>query len=241
MAGALNPLLGFAAGALTILSPCVLPLVPIVLGSALQKSRWGPLALSAGLVVSFTTIGMVVALLGVSTGLDSAWFARLGASLLIIAGLFLLSKRAQQLLVVAATPLANWANQGQDQLARYGLIGQAGIGVLLGLVWSPCIGPTLGVATILAAQGKSLVSAAIVMFSFALGVAVMLLILASATRTMLSRWRGRMLNAGQRGKLVLGGLLVIVGLMILSGVDHLVEGLYLQSAPEWLTTLTTKF
>ena len=59
----LNPLLAYAAGALTILSPCVLPLVPIVLGSAAQRHRLGPLALAAGLVGSFTIVGFAVAVL----------------------------------------------------------------------------------------------------------------------------------------------------------------------------------
>src|SRR6516164_4729997 len=58
--------LGYAAGALTVLSPCVLPLVPIVLGSAAQESRWGPFALAAGLVMSFTSVALAVALAGVS-------------------------------------------------------------------------------------------------------------------------------------------------------------------------------
>ena len=61
MASALNPALAYAAGALTILSPCVLPLVPIVLSSAAQRHRFAPLALAAGLVVAFTATGFIVA------------------------------------------------------------------------------------------------------------------------------------------------------------------------------------
>src|ERR1700758_3143009 len=72
MPAALNLVpLGYAAGALTILSPCVLPLVPIVLGSAAGNNRWGPLALASGLVVSFTSIALVVALAGASSGVDA--------------------------------------------------------------------------------------------------------------------------------------------------------------------------
>lgn len=239
MSGALNPLLAFAAGALTILSPCVLPLVPIVLGSALQKGKWGPLALSGGLVASFTLIGFLVATIGVSAGLDSDLIAQVGAGFLVIVGAILMSQRAQDLLTRLATPLAGWANARQNSLDRFGLAGQAAIGVLLGLVWSPCIGPTLGAATVLAAQGKNLGEVALVMLAFALGIATVLLALATATRGFLGRWRGRMMQAGSTGKRILGGLLTLVGIMILTGLDHMIEGVLIDLSPEWLTNLTT--
>lgn len=239
MASSLSPVLAFVAGALTILSPCVLPLVPIVLGSALQKGRWGPFALSAGLVISFTLVGFLVATLGASIGLDSGLIAQVGAILLVLAGLILLLPGAQDRLARLATPLAGWANRKQDQLDRFGLAGQAGIGILLGLVWSPCIGPTLGAATVLAAQGQDLVEVAGVMFAFGLGIATVLLLIATATRSFLGRWRGRMMQAGGKGKAILGGLLVFVGVLILTGGDHLIEGLLIQISPDWLTDLTT--
>ena len=241
MVGALNPLLGFAAGALTILSPCVLPLVPIVLGTALQQGRWGPWALSAGLVVTFTTVGMIVATLGVSAHFDGAVFAQFGAVLLILAGLALVVPSIQALVARLAGPLTAWAGNKQGALERRGLAGQAGIGALLGLVWSPCVGPTLGAATVLAAQGKSLGAAALVMFAFALGIAVVLIVLTRLTRTTLRHWRGRMVSAGGRGKMVLGGLMALVGLGVLTGTDHLIEGALVSITPDWLNNLTTRF
>lgn len=70
MSNALNPVLAYAAGALTILSPCVLPLVPIVLGSAAQRHRFGPLALATGLVISFSLTGFALATVGEAAGID---------------------------------------------------------------------------------------------------------------------------------------------------------------------------
>lgn len=236
---ALNPLLAFAAGALTILSPCVLPLVPIVLGGALQKGRWGPLALSLGLILSFTSVGMIAATVGLSAGFDSDWFARIGAAMLIAAGLVLLVPAAQRWLTISMAPLANWASQQQHGLDRFGLAGQAGIGVLLGLVWSPCVGPTLGAATVLAAQGHNLGAAAITFLAFGVGIATVLLFIALTTRTLFARLRGGMMAAGNGGKRVLGVLLVGTGLLIFSGWDHIVEGLLIQASPQWLTDLTT--
>ena len=239
MADVLSPVLAFAAGALTILSPCVLPLVPIVLGSAAQAHRRGPLALAAGLVVSFTLTGFLLATLGAASGFDGDWVRLFGAAMLVAAGIALLAPSVQAMLTRAATPLADWANARQAGMERYGLAGQAAIGVLLGLVWSPCVGPTLGAATVLASQGENLAMVAVTMAAFGLGIASVLLVLASATRALLARWRGRLMTAGGAGKQVLGGLLMVVGVLIFTGGDKLVEGVFVAASPDWLVDLTT--
>lgn len=239
MAAGLNPVLAFGAGALTILSPCVMPLVPIVLGSAAQKSRLGPLALAGGLVASFTVAGFLLATIGVASKFDGEIVRTFAAVMLFAAGLVLLLPPAQRLLTSFLTPLADWAGRKQQGLDRFGLAGQAAIGVLLGLVWTPCVGPTLGAATALAAEGKDLSSVALTMAAFGLGIALVLLILAMATQTMLARWRRHLMSGGARGKLALGGLLVIVSLSIVSGLDHLTEGYLVEASPDWLLNLTT--
>lgn len=239
MTDVLSPVLAYAAGALTILSPCVLPLVPIVLGSAAQAHPRGPLALAGGLVASFTLTGFLLATLGAASGFDGDWVRLLGAALLIAAGLALVVPAAQGLLTRAATPLAGWANARKAGMERYGLAGQAGIGVLLGLVWSPCVGPTLGAATVLAAQGENLAMVALTMAAFGLGIASVLLVLAFATRSLLAQWRGRLMSAGGTGKRVLGGLLMVVGVLIMTGSDKLIEGVLVSASPDWLVDLTT--
>ncbi|WP_292948439.1 cytochrome c biogenesis protein CcdA [Novosphingobium sp.] len=124
-------------------------------------------------------------------------------------------------------------------MERYGLAGQASIGVLLDLVWSPCVGPTLGAATVLAAQGENLTMVVLTMAAFGLGIASILLVLAFATRSLLAQWRGRLLSAGGTGKRVLGGLLMVVGVLIMSGGDKLVKGVLVSASPDWLVDLTT--
>lgn len=239
MSTGLNPALAYAAGALTILSPCVLPLVPIVLGSAAQRHRFGPLALAAGLVGSFTLVGFAVATLGASSGLNTDAVRIGGAVLLILAGLVLIVPRMQAWVTQSATPLANWASERQHGLERFGLGGQALIGALLGVVWTPCVGPTLGAATILAAEGRDLGAVALTMAAFGMGIATVLLILAFATRSLLARWRKGMMSAGSRGKVALGGLLVLVGLMIVTGLDHVIEGALVAASPDWLVDAST--
>ena len=239
MSNALNPVLAYAAGALTILSPCVLPLVPIVLGSAAQRHRVGPLALAAGLVVSFSLTGFALATVGEAAGIESDTVRLIGAIVLVLIGLALIIPQFQRLSERLAAPLASWAGERQAGLEKYGLWGQAGIGVLLGLVWSPCVGPTLGAATVLASQGQNLAGVAVVMAAFGLGIASVLLVLALAARSVIAKWRGRLMSAGNGGKKALGVLVMAVGLLIITGTDHIIEGAILTVSPDWLTDLTT--
>lgn len=83
----------WVAGVLTVLSPCVLPILPIVFGSAQAQSRWAPFALAAGVAVAFTAVGLFVATAGVALGLEEALFHRIAGALLIGFGLVLLTPR----------------------------------------------------------------------------------------------------------------------------------------------------
>ena len=87
--------LGLLAGALSTLSPCVLPLIPILMASALAAHRLGPLALAAGLGLSFAAIGIFLAAAGASLGLDDDVLRKIAAVLLIAFGVVMLSRRLQ--------------------------------------------------------------------------------------------------------------------------------------------------
>ena len=82
--------LAFLAGILSILSPCVLPLLPIVLGTAASERKWGPVALAGGVSLSFITIGLFVATIGFGLGIDAGWFRIIAASVMILFGAILL-------------------------------------------------------------------------------------------------------------------------------------------------------
>jgi cytochrome c-type biogenesis protein len=196
--------LAFLAGILSTLSPCVLPLLPIVLGAALSEHRAGPLALAAGLALSFVVIGLVVATIGFTIGLDAGVFRMVAGVLLIAIGAVLLMPRLQTQFALAAGPVGNWTEQRFGGFSTAGLGGQFAVGLLLGAVWSPCVGPTLGAASVLASQGKDLAAVAVTMLAFGLGAAAPLVLLGLVSREAMLRWRARLLAAGQRGKVVMG-------------------------------------
>jgi cytochrome c biogenesis protein CcdA len=233
--------LGALAGVLSTLSPCVLPLIPIVLATAAGQHRMGPLALAAGLALAFTAVGIFVATIGFAIGLDAGLFRMVGGAMLDAFGAVLLLPALQIRVAMAAGPVSNWTEQRFGAMPGAGLGGQFGVGLLLGVVWVPCVGPTLGAASLLAARGEDLGQVALTMLAFGLGAALPLLVLGLLSREALLRWRGRMLSAGTGGRRVMGGALVAVGVLILTGLDKRLEAILLDLAPDWLVRVTTSF
>lgn len=229
------------AGVLSTLSPCVLPLIPIVLGAAAAESRFGPLALAAGLALSFSAIGLFVATIGFAVGLDADLFRTAAALLMTGIGLVLMAPALQARVAVAAGPMGSWAEERFGGFSTTGVAGQFGVGLLLGAVWAPCVGPTLGAASVLAARGEDLGSVAITMSVFGIGAALPLLALGVVSRERLLAWRGRLSQAGSGLKRVMGALLAALGLMIIAGLDKKIETVLVDLSPAWLTEMTTRF
>lgn len=233
--------LAFLAGLLSILSPCVLPLVPIVLGAAVAAHAFGALALAGGLAVSFTLLGLLLALVGFGLGIDAGIFRMAAAMIMIALGAVLLVPAWQARLAAAGGPVAGWADQRLGGFASSGLAGQFAIGLLLGAVWSPCVGPTLGAASLLASQGRDLPQVAFTMAVFGIGAAVPLVLLGLLSRATLMRARSSLMSAGKLGKGLLGAAFILIGISIVSGADKRIEAALVEASPQWLTDLTTSF
>jgi cytochrome c biogenesis protein CcdA len=238
----MNPLTFGAAGlagVLTVLSPCVLPILPVVFSSAQSQSRLGPAALAGGVAAAFTGVGLFVATVGFTIGLDPDLFHRVAGVFLLVFGLVLLTPRLQVAVEVVLGPFSTWAAQRTGGIAGQSVWGQAGIGVLLGAVWSPCVGPTLGAASLLASQGKDLGVVALTMLVFGVGAALPLLVIGQVSKASLARVRGGLRAGGRWGKLLLGGGLVLAGALAVSGLDKAVEAFLVDISPAWLTRLTS--
>jgi cytochrome c biogenesis protein CcdA len=234
--------LSFVAGLLTALSPCVLPALPIVIGSAAAERRHGPLALAAGLITAFTIVGVVLASASATLGLTDAHVRRASAVMLVAAGVVLLSPRLQNALSRRLTPLASAAATSSTK-AGSGLGGQFFVGAMLGGVWSPCVGPTLGAAVSLAAGAwtdggglASLARATAMMFAFGVGSAAPLVATAYGSRRVLAH-RGALLSASATGKRLFAVALVTMGIAVFAGLDKVVEAAFLDHLPGWWVSL----
>ena len=228
----------YVAGVLTLINPCVLPLLPIVIAAAFQNSRLGPLALAAGLTLSFAVLGVSVTAFGHLLSIDADGVNRAAAIVMMAFGIVLLVPRAQAALATLAAPLASRANLRIDARERAGVAGQFGVGVLLGAVWSPCVGPTLGGAIGLAASGDGLVQAALTMLAFGVGVSTLLMALAYGSRQAVSARRERLAAWMPWAKPVMGATLLVVGFAILFHIDRSIEGWLLDRMPVWLQDLS---
>jgi cytochrome c biogenesis protein CcdA len=229
--------LAYLAGLLTLINPCVLPVLPLVLASALSAHRLGPLALAGGMALSFVGLGLALASAGQVLGLSEDGLARIGALGLVGFGAVLLVPRLSAGFASATGGLAARADAALPA-APAGLWGQALAGAGLGAVWSPCIGPTLGAAIALAAEGGSLAQAGAVMAAFALGVASFMLALAYGARAWMARNRARMMRLASAARPAMGVLFLATGLALWFGLHHRAEAALIGLLPDWFLDLS---
>ncbi|SDI99802.1 Cytochrome c biogenesis protein CcdA [Aliiruegeria lutimaris] len=231
-------LLGYGAGLLTLINPCVLPILPIVLATALQASRWGPVALAAGMSLSFVLLGIGVASFGHVIGLTEDLVVKVAAVMMVGFGLVLLVPRLSASFATATAGFAGSADAQFDSIDRSGIPGQFLGGMLLGAVWSPCVGPTLGAAISLASQGESLGRAGLIMLSFAGGVSTVILALGYGARSVIQKRQAWMRAVATKGRPILGAVFVAVGVGLLLNVHHMLEAWALDVLPIWLQDLS---
>ncbi len=233
-------LVALLAGTLTTLSPCVLPVIPIVLLGALQQHRLAPLALISGMALTFTFLGTALASLGIAAG-GSQGIRYLAAALMLAFGLVLASTRMQSAFAAAAAPLGARLGDATSRFAPDGLGGHVVLGMLLGAVWTPCAGPTVGAAIGLAASSADLPRAMAIMLIFSMGAGLPMLALAYGSRHALASQRERMARVVAWSKPALGFLLLVLGGAVILDLDRALESWLVGRMPEWLLDLATRY
>ena len=228
----------YGAGLLTLINPCVLPILPIVLAGALQASRIGPVAMAAGLGVSFVALGMVVLVAGRAIGLSAEMVAQAGAVLMIGFGAIMLVPQLSERFAFATAGVSSSADASITSLDSGGWRGQFTAGLLLGAVWSPCVGPTLGGAISMASQGENLLRAGGIMVAFAFGIGTVVIALGYGASAILRRNQTRMIKFAAAAKPALGAVFILVGTALLLQWHHRVESWLLDIMPYWLQALS---
>ncbi len=203
--------LAFVAGVLTVLSPCILPILPIVVGRSLQSYRFGPVAMVFGLISGFAVAGSVL-------GIAASWLTLLATGLRTLAiGVLLLMG------ILAIFPTLNYRFfsyfriQPKDSQAK-GLMGEFWLGTQLGLLWTPCAGPVLGSILILSAVQQQIVSSFVLLLVYGCGAAIPLLIIAYGGRY-LSRQLLSLRSHSMRLQRIGGIMVVSTAIAILLGWD----------------------
>lgn len=238
--------LALFAGALTTLNPCVFPILPLVVGSAVQDSRIAPLLMGVGMATAFALLGFLTGLLAGASGFDQDLVRQVSAVLMIVFGLALLLPQVKAVFARLLSPLADRASALGSQLdgSHSSALGSAarslGMGLLLGFVWTPCSGPLLASTLTLAATGGA-ASATLTLAVFGLGAALPLISVGYLSRASLARLRGWVLAHGERTQQLMGALLAAIGLMVLLGADKSLESALIRLLPSSWLSLTTRF
>jgi cytochrome c biogenesis protein CcdA/thiol-disulfide isomerase/thioredoxin len=175
--------IGLAAGVITAVSPCILPVLPIVLaGGATSDSRRRPFAIVAGLVASFTTFTLAAASLLSALGLPQDLLRDVAIALLFVLAATLVFPR---LAILLERPLAFLSRRRGGDLGGGFLLGAS-----LGLVFVPCAGPVLATVTVLAAQHRVGVETVLLTLAYAVGAAIPMLLIALGGQRASRRLRG---------------------------------------------------
>ncbi|EON88131.1 MAG: cytochrome c biogenesis CcdA family protein [Plesiomonas shigelloides] len=223
--------LAFFAGILSLLSPCVLPMIPAVASSAMQASRTGLILLALGISVTFAVAGSLITFILLSLGISPDILRYFSAGLMLVMGVVLLipmlNDRLSYWLSLLVTRLPGTNVQGS------GTGFQLLVGMSLGLVWLPCVGPTLGTAIALASTGQNMLLAFFVMLSFGLGCALPLVAIGYASGLQLKK----ISNSAKYGKYILAIALILLSVMILTGFDKTLEIWALNWLPDWVTSI----
>lgn len=231
-------LLALLAGFLTTLSPCVLPVLPFVTSASFNKNKLGPLFLGLGLLISFVGVSLAVSSTGYLLGLDTGLGRKIAGALLALSGLLFLFPAFADAFASRLSFISNFGNRSSSNESSRPLLAELASGVLLGIVWTPCSGPSLGAALGLASQGGSIMNASLILSAFGLGTLIPLMVVAYGARSYVSRLR-KSSGTIVLVKNVFGVLMVAFGVLIVSDLDRQIEARLTSAMPEaWLGFIT---
>ncbi|MBE9486886.1 MAG: cytochrome c biogenesis protein CcdA [Chloroflexi bacterium] len=199
-------LMAVLAGLASIASPCVLPVVPIIVTGSKEDHKYRPLLIVLGLSLSFMAMGALTSIFGGAVAVYMPTLEKAAGVLVILFGL---------LMLFDINLFKNFTAFSRIQTRSKGRWSGLVMGLTLGLVWIPCVGPMLsGVLALVASEGK-LSSGLILLAFYSLGFAIPMLLAGYATQT--ARQKIRVINSHPLLiRLVSGGLLISFGVYILS-------------------------
>lgn len=240
----LNLGLALIAGFLSTLQPCVLPLIPIVLGGAIYQNKLAPIYIGLGMVIFYALLGAITGFIEPLFGFEPSEFKVVGAGMMVVTGIILLIPHVFSNLGSVYSGALNRLNQKASSLSFDSPVSCLLLGAILSLIWAPCAGPMLASALTLLTSGlmtdgsanlESVLQGSILLGFYGLGAATPLVILAYITRTAFTNWRTKILKAQGLLTKVLGIFFLVFGLLILTGAMNKIEVYLLTILPEsWL-------
>jgi len=172
--------LSFAAGLASVASPCVLPVVPLIVAGTAEEDRSRPALIVAGIALAFVAMGVASSLFGAAIGPALPWLEKVTGALVLVFGLLMLAdvnlfKRLTWLQRIQVTGGGRWS----------GLL----LGASLGLVWIPCVGPMLSSVLATVASRGTLLVGVVLLLVYSLGFTVPMLAVGYGSQALRQRVR----------------------------------------------------
>jgi cytochrome c biogenesis protein CcdA len=225
-------LLAMLAGVVTIGGPCILPLLPIVLGtSTVGRHPLRPVAIVFGFTLTFTGFAVLFSIFGGALGLSPSAWRLLAATIIGLFGLLMIFPKLQAKLLSGLEPMvakiAPKADPSKNDLWS-GLV----LGLSLGLVWTPCAGPVLGSILTLIAANQNLAQASALLFAFAIGAGLPMLLIAYGGQAAVTRVKS-LSKYTTLIQQIFGVLVILVAIGLATQTDIYIQVYLLERYP-WL-------
>jgi cytochrome c biogenesis protein CcdA len=217
----LEILFAVLAGILTVGAPCILPLLPILLGSSIGGPKTRPLFIAAGFTLTFAVLGLSLSYLTTALNLDPTILRHIAIIALSIFGLLMIWPTPFEKLTAYLSNFSTKAT-GWSKAAGNGNVGGFVLGMTLGIIWTPCAGPVLGSILTLIATQSDLVASAILLIAYAIGAGIPMLIIAYGGQLATEKVRA-IAPYTTKIQQIFGVIIILTAMAILFGYDTVLQ------------------
>ncbi len=217
----------FLAGIVTILSPCILPVLPIVLSGAVGEGKKRPLGIVLGFVLSFTFFTLFLAIIVKALEISSELLRNLSITIIFLFGISLLFSQIQVFLEKIFSKFSSALPQTQN---KEGFLGGIVVGLSLGLIWTPCVGPIIASVIALAVTSSVTLETFLITLAYSLGTAIPMFLIMLGGR--------RFLPNSAKIQKAFGVVMIVTAVMIFFNFDRKFQTYILETFPQYGAGIT---
>ena len=220
------------AGIFTVLSPCVLPVLPVIFSAGMGHGKWNPLGVVLGLVGSFSFFTLALTAIVTSFVISADLLRTVAIWIIISFGIIMIFPKLSDWFARLTTPLAD-LGQRMEPKHSHGFWGGVVLGIALGLVWTPCAGPILAtITTLVAAHAISPLAIGMVL-SYSVGAGLLLLLISHGSRKIVKSSRFLLRHAEEMRR-IFGVLMILFAVALIFHWDIFVEQKLIRYLPRSL-------